>query len=350
MRRRRVSLAIPPTLLAAYLLFWPVPIDPVAWSAPQDPGFTGVYAPNEALAAAELLPIGPAPEDVAIGPDGRAYAGLADGRVVAIAADGTAKEVAHTGGRPLGLEFAPDGTLVVADAHRGLLRIRFADPPRIDVLADGADGRTFGVTDDVAVAPDGAIYFTDASDTFGLGQSPLDYLEHRPHGRLLVHRDGATRTLVDGLYFANGVTLAHDGRSLLFTETFAYRVSRYWLAGPRAGTVERLMGALPGFPDNIDRGPDGTYWLALVKPRSEKADLLAGWPLLRSVLMRLPEALWPLPKRRGVVIQIDEAGGVVCTLQDPSGRVAAVTSAILHAGHLYLGSYQEPHLARVRWP
>ena len=39
-------------LVALYLAAWPVPVDPVAWQAPQDKGLTGVFAANDALAAA----------------------------------------------------------------------------------------------------------------------------------------------------------------------------------------------------------------------------------------------------------------------------------------------------------
>ncbi len=354
MGRRRLLLAIPPALLAAYLLLWPVPIDPIAWTPPPNPGFTGPYAPNDALATAEVLPVGPAPEDVAVGPDGFAYTGLLDGRIVRLDANGTATDVVNTGGRPLGMDFAPDGRLVVADAHRGLLRVDgvgVGGTPKIEVLATEADGVPFRFTDDLAVAPDGAIYFTDASSKYELGESVLGYLDHHGYGRLLVHTpDGKTRTLKGGLHFANGVALAHDARSVLFNETFAHRVSRYWIDGPKRGQFELVLDGLPGFPDNIDRGPDGTYWVALVKPRAAKAEFLAGHPFLRSVLMRLPKFMWPLPKRRGMVVQIDEKGAVVRTLQDPSGRVAIVTSATLYRGHLYLGSFVEPHLARLKWP
>jgi hypothetical protein len=68
------------------------------------------------------------------------------------------------------------------------------------------------------------------------------------------------------------------------------------------------------------------------------------------LLVRLPKALWPTPKRRGMIVQIDEAGQVKRTLQDPSGRVAVTTSAILHRGRLLIGSYEEPHLVSLKWP
>ena len=73
--------------LVAYLCLWPVPIHPIAWTSP--PALAGPYARNNALAAAELLPLGTefGPETVTFGPDGLLYAALrgrnaADDRIV----------------------------------------------------------------------------------------------------------------------------------------------------------------------------------------------------------------------------------------------------------------------------
>ena len=59
-------------LLAAlllYLLAWPVPVDPVAWDAPEDRGLTGVFAPNDWLSNTQAIDLGlhEGPEDVARG-------------------------------------------------------------------------------------------------------------------------------------------------------------------------------------------------------------------------------------------------------------------------------------------
>ncbi|MCJ7773686.1 MAG: hypothetical protein MUP22_11210, partial [Desulfobacterales bacterium] len=41
-----------------YFIAWPVPINPVAWEAPPNPGYTGPYAPNERLKGIEVFSIG----------------------------------------------------------------------------------------------------------------------------------------------------------------------------------------------------------------------------------------------------------------------------------------------------
>src|SRR5450759_3715949 len=80
-------------VILAYLLFWPVPIDPVVWQPAANPAMSGPYAPNDRLSGMRRLPeVGPGPESVAIDRDGRVYTGLQDGRVVRMLADGSGVE------------------------------------------------------------------------------------------------------------------------------------------------------------------------------------------------------------------------------------------------------------------
>ena len=111
--------------LIAYLVFWPVSVDPVAWSAPENPGYTGAFEPNDRLAALEFIDLEgrTGPEDADVGPDGLIYVAMHGGEILRIAADGRIAPFARTQGRPLGIEFGPDGTLFVADAYLGLLAV-----------------------------------------------------------------------------------------------------------------------------------------------------------------------------------------------------------------------------------
>jgi hypothetical protein len=91
--------------LFAYLLFWPVPIAPVAWTPPPAPDYTGPYAPNDSLAKVELLgaDVGEGPETVTPDAQGRMTVGYKDGRIERYAADGRSHEtLVNTGGRPEG--------------------------------------------------------------------------------------------------------------------------------------------------------------------------------------------------------------------------------------------------------
>jgi sugar lactone lactonase YvrE len=342
---------VPLTGLAGLLLA-PAGFDPLAWTPPVSPGTSGAYAANQALSAVERIALGGAhgPEDVAFGPDGALYTGVSDGRLLRVRPGGPAETFATTGGRPLGLRFGPDGRLFVADAERGLLALS-ADG-RIEVLATEHAGRRFGLTDDLDVAADGTVYFTDASSRLGLGRSIQDVVEQRPTGRLLTYRPSEGAGLLhDGLYFANGVALAPDESYVVVVETARYRLQRCWLRGDKTGSCEVFADNLPGFPDGVGSDGRGTFWVALVSPRNALLDRLHPYPVLKTALLRLPDAVRPGPRPYGFVLGLDEEGRVVHNLQDPTGSsYAFVTNVVEHAGSLYLGSLELDAVGRVPRP
>lgn len=339
-------------LVWSYLLFFPVPVSPATWEAPEAPDLAGPYAVNEQLKNVERLFEGQCPqcEDVAIDRKGNLYGGAADGRILRFAGpDATAGEVfARTGGRPLGLDFDRLGNLVVADAYKGLLSI---DPAgRVDTLSTAFGGLAFRFTDDLEVDTNGIIYFSDASWKFTLEEYKYDIVEHRPHGRLLAYDPTTRKTelLLDSLYFANGVAVSHDQSFVLVNETSAYRVRRYWLRGPKAGQSDILIDNLPGFPDGISQGSDGIFWLTLVSPRNSGLDDLMGMPRLRKVLIRLPKFLQPVAEHYGFILGVNAAGEIVYNYQDPKGTFAQITSVQEANGWLYLGSLHETSIGRFK--
>ena len=81
-------------LLFGYLLLWPVPINPAAWTPPPAPELTGVYAQNSELSRIERLRIdGNRPEDVAFDSQDRIYCGDDRGRIFRFQPDGTKPEL-----------------------------------------------------------------------------------------------------------------------------------------------------------------------------------------------------------------------------------------------------------------
>jgi sugar lactone lactonase YvrE len=339
--------------LAGYVLVWPSPIDPLPYEPPPAPKLEGPFAPNDLLQSAELVAVGKVdgPEDVEVDESGRIFTGTADGKVVRIDPDGTVTMIADTHGRPVGIARAPDGRLIVADGIKGLLAID--DEGRIETLYAGATDEPLGFADDLDIARDGTIYFSDASSKFGPDGYLLDMLEARPHGRLLKHdlAKGETSKLLGDLHFANGVALSQNEDFVLVNETYRFRIVRYWLRGERAGTSEVFVDNLPGYPDNITSNRRGRFWLALFTVRNEEADRLGPRPFVKSVLAKLPGFLWPQPRPYAFVVELDESGKVLASYQDPSGKhLREVTSAFERDGYLYLGSLHNDRIGKFKLP
>lgn len=347
------------TLLLAltYLLLAPVPIDPQPWQAPANPGYRGDFAVNQKLASLQYLSIGEwtGPEDVVLDTQGRIYVSVHEGRILRLSADGQQYEVfAETGGRPLGLAFDSGGNLIVADAFLGLLSIDVNGEQKL--LTDKLGQSAILYANNLDIASDGTIYFTDASTKFGAKQwggsypaSLLDLMEHGSHGRVLSYNPitGKTSLIYHGLNFANGLALAADEKSVLVIETGSYRVVRIGVSAENFAQVHEVIGELPAFPDNLNRGLDGKYWLGLVSPRNALLDSISDSPFLRKMVQRLPGFVRPKATYYGHVIAINEQGQVVANLQDPSGRYATNTSVYETPDYLYIGSLLAETLGRL---
>lgn len=336
--------------LVAYLAFYPVPADPVAWSPPTSPGFAGTFAPTVDLSQQDrLLPDVIGAEALTFDAQGRLVTGLLDGRIIRVEANGAASTIVNTEGRPLGMVYAPDGTLYVADAHRGLLAV--SPTNEISVLVHSHEGREMAFVDDVDRLPDGRLVFTDASNRFGLDEWKIDLIEHRPRGRVFLHdpATGTTTLLVEGLFFANGVAASADGTFALVCETGAYRVQRVELTGERAGQHAPVIENLPGFCDNIRRSEDGqSFYIAIPSPRDAILDATASLPGLRRVILRLPEAVQPAPKEYTSFVRIDGTGRVLQVAHAThDGSFGPATTTIDRGGALYFGSLSANGIARV---
>ena len=362
MKKTGWTLIIATLALTAYLSLWPVPVEPVSWQAPAAPGYTGPHAANNRLSGIRLIDLGDetGPEHVALARDGKLYAAMASGNIVRMNPDGTAQEVfVNTGGRVLGFGFDATGNLIVADAMKGLLSI---GPDRaVCVLINTVNGNPIRYANAVTVAANGKIYFTDASTRFApkdwggtFTASILDILEHSSTGRGLEYDPASktTRIVAKGLSFANGIALSQDEQTLFVNETGRYRVWKIAVtandldvtqSSPQAAV---LLDNLPGYPDNLMRGLDGRLWLGFAKPRNPVIDAMSDKPLLRKVTLRLPRALWPVPKAYGHVIAFNEDGTVTADLQDPTGAYPETTAVTETPERLYI---QSLHAKGLGW-
>ncbi len=279
--------------------------------------------------------------------DGLLWTGTEDGAVYRLTPDGRRIDrVADTGGRPLGLELMPDGRLLVADAHRGLLAIEPRDGS-VEELVTEIDGTPMRFCNNAAISDEGEIWFSDSSTRYGIEQWKRDFVEVTRTGRLLVRRtDGTVEQVLDGLAFANGVALSADGSFVAVAETGARTVVRRWVTGEHAGQRDLLVEDLPGYPDNIARGSDGLIWVSIASPKDPLVERLMSAPgPVRRAVSRIPDRLQPQPRRTVRVMAFDDDGRTVHDLSGDASAYHMVTGVREHDGKVWLGSLQEPAVA-----
>ncbi len=343
-------------------------VSPMKMTLPPLPDLTQANSPfavNDRLRDVEVIGLDAVdgPEDVILDRDGNLYTGVRQGEIVRfLAPDFSRKEVfARPGGRPLGMAFDRDDNLITCVAGMGLYGVR----PDGDVfkLTDQTqrtwwrlrDDSRILMADDLDIASDGRIFFSEATVRYALSDWIVDGLEAAGNGKLLCYdpHTGKTKALLQGLYFANGVCLSHDGSSVLINESWGCCVQRYWLEGPKKGTTEPFISNLPGFPDNINRASDGAYWIAIAGVRSPLWDLVMKKPRFRArMIKRIPRDEWIFPNlNAGFIAKVDEGGTVLDVLWDRKAtHHPSVTSMREHRGYLYIGGLANNRIGRIRLP
>ncbi|PCH75532.1 MAG: ABC transporter permease [Rhodobacteraceae bacterium] len=319
------------------------------------------YEANNALKDVSLIGLGTieGPEDVILDRNDNLFTGTRHGDIVRFSGPDfkTQETFAHIGGHPLGMAFDPDGNLLVCVGGMGLYGVKPGG--EVYKLTDETtrtwnsvnDDSRLRLADDLDVTPDGQVYFSEATIRYEMHSWPLDSLEGRGNGRIICHdlNNGKTHTVIRNLVFPNGICTAFDGKSILFAETWRCRISRYWLDGPKRGTVEPVIPNLPGYPDNINRASDGNYWLALVGMRTPSFDLAMTMPSFRrKMARRVAPDEWLFPNiNSGCVVKFNEAGEILDVLWDISGENhPMITSMREHKGDLFLGGISNNRIGR----
>jgi gluconolactonase len=173
-------------------------------------------------------------------------------------------EVREAGANGLALD--AQGQLVIADSGtRAVVQVDLATRKRT-VLADRFEGKRFNSVNDLVVATDGAIYFTDPP--YGLeGGDASPLREQAVNGVYRWAPDGRI-ALLDGSHKRpNGIGLSPDGRTLYLSlsdeaqpEVLAYALGAS--GAPTARWVFRNMRpqfarGWPGLPDGMEVAPSG---------------------------------------------------------------------------------------------
>ncbi|KAI5072604.1 hypothetical protein GOP47_0012710 [Adiantum capillus-veneris] len=321
------------------------------------------------------------PESLAFDVSGNGpYTGVADGRILRWM-DGGWQEFAHTSsnrtsttckpgqamphviksehicGRPLGLRFnKKDGDLYVADAYLGLLKVGQQGGEAMRLVTE-VEGSHLSFTNDLDIASDGSVYFTDSSSKYQRRNFFLLVLSGDDSGRLLKYnpRSGETSVVLRGLQFPNGVTLSKDESFLVIAESVPGRLLRHWLKGPKAGETE-VMAVLPGYPDNVRVNEQGDFWVAMHCRRNLASMISGAFPWLRRALLQLPIPfkhiyhLFNGGPPHGILAKYSSDGEFMDVLEDKSGTVVNFGGALMSPSFITVADMSQAeqlHVCRV---
>jgi gluconolactonase len=193
-------------------------------------------------------------------------AGGAEIRRLALA-DGTVSVVRADANTANGMTLAPDGRLVVCEQGTPTEPARISLVDRVtgerETVVEGLDS-----PNDVVVARDGSIWFTDPSYGWLQGFRPEP-------GRDRVYRfDGELTSVAESFDKPNGLAFSPDESVLYVGDSGAIhapddydpdrprRVSAFDVAGGRLENERVFADPIPGFPDGLKVDPDGNVYVS----------------------------------------------------------------------------------------
>jgi gluconolactonase len=168
-----------------------------------------------------------------------------------------------------GLIRGPGNTILLADhGNRAVARLDLATRAKT-LLATHYQGKRFNSPNDLVLASDGSIYFTDPPYGLeGLNASPHKEMAH--NGVYRLRPSGAVELLDDSLTFPNGIILSPDARTLYVAVSDPDQpvIMAYTLDGSGAVAGKRLFtdmsafvkGGLPGLPDGMAIDTEGNLF------------------------------------------------------------------------------------------
>jgi hypothetical protein len=240
--------------------------------------------------------------------------------------------------------------------------------PELRPDSSGVPRRKLVVCDDLEVSEDGRrIYFSEPFDYPGatLADAVDEAIALSPNGRLWRYDldTGSTRLIAEGFHFINGVLYdLHPGQSreesVLVDQTSLFRLTRFYLRGPKAGSFEVALDGLTGMTDGMNRDAAGRIWLAVFAERSSLLTWLHAHAWLKPLFMRLPtKLLLGLPQHTGVIVVSPDAKTPLYAAMYRGPLLAAAASAVPSPRGIYLAneplgsSDHAPNgILRLKWP
>jgi len=177
------------------------------------------------------------------------------GAVFTVDADGAEHRIVEVHGRPSGLGWMPDGTLLIVSMLDQLVLALRTDGS-LDIHADLSE-LVVGNCNDMVVSAGGHAYV----GSFGFD---LDAGDDFATSRLvMINPDGEAEVVASDLMFPNGAVITPDGASLIVGETFGGRYTAFDVAADGSLAGRRVWAAIDGStPDGCCLDVDGGIWMA----------------------------------------------------------------------------------------
>jgi gluconolactonase len=168
-----------------------------------------------------------------------------------------------------GLKPGPTGSILVADSGDRAIALLDLRSKSKRILVDRFEGKRLNSPNDIAVGPDGAIWFTDPPYGLdGIDDSPLK--EQSANRVYRLAPDGSMTAVESQLRFPNGIAFSPDGRTLYVSNSDPKNALILAWDVSRAGKVSRRrifadMNALAakglaGLPDGMCVDERGDLW------------------------------------------------------------------------------------------
>jgi len=348
-------------LVVTVFLFQACSLTPLAWTPPVKPELTGVLAENELLSTTEWIDIDGwyGPEDIAVDKQGNLYCGahtkptdFSDGRILKIDNNGSLSVFCNTGVWITGLHFDQDENLIACAPTIGLISVNKKGEYKV-LAREDENGNPFLIPNDVDIASDGMIYFSNTSFKVSFNRKSVRKLifEIKPDGGLYSYNPETkqVKTLIDSSFFGNGVAVSKNNDFVLMVDLAKYRIIRHWLKGEKKGENEIFIENLPGLPNGVSRRNDGSFWLGFTTRRDDVLDKIHPKTGMKKFVYGMP--LWLQPKQEsfGMVMHISENGDILKTYFDTTGNFVSEASSVEeYDGYLYFGGDLTGHIGKYK--
>lgn len=217
-------------------------------ATPAIPGVVSVNTPIELIKEGFTGTEGP----VALTDGSLIFTETQANRITRIAADGSTLTFLENSNGANGLGFTPNGDLYAVQVLNP--RVGIVHPPaHVKVLADNYEGLPFGRPNDLVVASNGNVYFTDS----GVNRQANQPAPTTPTAVPAVYRitpQGVLQRLASDIARPNGIQLSPDERVLYVANTAGEHVLAFDIAADGSVGPARNFAKLVGFKVG-DNGP-----------------------------------------------------------------------------------------------